>query len=149
MVGGGSTRPRHPVLSPRGTGDANHLNRHDAHDHVSRRRDASDAEIQSPRSSSKWGYLSKSDCLLWGRCPFFFRSWTPPKRNGNRQRNRRLPRNRRIRSRSARIPCPNWLESQRTPVRPWIQSQQSRIVLTCRCKCPLQFLRELLDCGHE
>ena len=39
-------RPGEPAI-------ANHLNRHDAHDHVSRRRDASDAEVQSPRTSSK------------------------------------------------------------------------------------------------
>ena len=35
---------------PRGPAIANHLTRHDAHDHVSPRRDASDGEIQSPRT---------------------------------------------------------------------------------------------------
>ena len=53
MVGGGSTRTRPPVLSPRGPARANHLIHHDAHKPEARRRDASDAEIQSPRTSKE------------------------------------------------------------------------------------------------
>ena len=37
---------------PRGPAIANHLIRHDAHDHVSRRLDASDAGNQSHRTSN-------------------------------------------------------------------------------------------------
>ena len=41
---------------PCGPATANHLNRHDAHDQVSRRRDASDAESQNPRTSKHIAY---------------------------------------------------------------------------------------------
>ena len=60
---GGGCRPSRPlVLSPWRTG--NHLIRHDAHDHVSRRRDVSDAEI--PRISKQQGYQATDRT---DRCP--------------------------------------------------------------------------------
>ena len=37
MVGGGSTRPRPPVLTPQGPAIANHLINHDAHNPEARR----------------------------------------------------------------------------------------------------------------
>ena len=49
---------------PGGSASANHLNLHDAHDHVSRRRDASDGEIQSPKPSRR--YLWKKTGLWTG-----------------------------------------------------------------------------------
>ena len=51
MVGGGGRwSPTPSIVALGGLAIANHLTRHDAHDHVSRRRDASDAGNQSPRA---------------------------------------------------------------------------------------------------
>ena len=87
MVGGGSTRPRPPVLT-RGVGDRQPSD-------PSRRtrpcvpptRHASDAGSQSPRTSNRRDTCHKvitDHCRFWGRCPFFFKSWNPPKRNRTR-----------------------------------------------------------------
>ena len=84
-----------PVLSPRGPATTNHLVRHAVCNQGTRRRDASDAEIQSPRT---WRpgrdtclKVSSDHCRFWGRCSFIwalsqacsvpFKAWTPQKRN--------------------------------------------------------------------
>ena len=85
MVGGGRTRPRPPVLTPRGAGDRRPPD-------PSRRtpaggpptRDASDVGSQSPRTSNRRDTCHKvitDHCRFLGRCPFCFWSWTPQKRN--------------------------------------------------------------------
>ena len=82
MVGGGSTRPRPPVLTPRGAGDRQPSD-------PSRRtppggpptRDASDVGSQSPRTSNRRDTCHKvitDHCRFLGRCPFSF--WIGPRR---------------------------------------------------------------------
>ena len=82
MVGGrgGTTRPQH--CRPAGPAIANHLNRHDAHDHVSRRRDASDGEIQKPKTSRAYLPVLGSVPFLLGLISGQFR---PTKKKQDRE----------------------------------------------------------------